>query len=143
MEEILFDHIIVAQELLPTRDAAGKGDIEAMFTLADHIVKGIYTARSGENADFVLDRMFGHEQFADNHKRAWNTYVVKVHTLRLLFQEGKIDYAEYIRESCDYLQMMIASMSGSPRQYWNHRQLVNCINWIAEHEAMLEEEASS
>ena len=136
----MFDHIIVAEELLPVRQAAGKGDIDAMFSLLEHIIRGEHTAKSGRNADYVLSQMLDHDESTSNHKRFWNTLIIKVHTFKLLYQEGEISYREYIREGCDYLQIMIKSMTGSPRQYWNYNQLINCIDWIRENEPKLQEE---
>jgi hypothetical protein len=136
----LFDHIIVAEELLPVRQAAGEGDIEAMFSLLEHIIRGEHTAKSGRNANFVLSQMFGHKDSTSNHKRFWNTLIIQVHTFKLLHKEGEISYREYIEDGCTYLQMMIESMTGSPRRYWNYNQLINCIDWIRENEPKLQEE---
>lgn len=140
MEGNLFEHIIVSEELLPVRDAASKGDIEAMFALVDHILKGKHTARSGKNAAAVLGQMFGHEDSTKDHRRFWNTLVMKVHALKLQHQEKEISYEEYIREGCDYLQMLIESMTGSPRQFWNYNQLINCIAWIRDNEPKLHDQ---
>ena len=138
MEDNLFEHIIVAEELLPVRDAASTGDIDAMFTLLEHILQGKHTAKSGKNADSVLDQMFVHEDSSRDHKRLWNSLVLKVHTLKLLHQEGELSYHEYIEHGCDYLQILIETMTGSPRQYWDYTQLINCIDWIRENEPKLE-----
>mgnify|MGYP000862945865 CR=1 FL=1 len=137
----MFEHIIVTKELLPIRDAACNGDIDAMFTLADHIVQGKYTKQSGKNADTVIDRMYGHPDFIKDPYRAWDTYVMTVCALKLMQQEGEITYHEYIGDSCMYLQMMISCMTSAPRHMWNYQQLENCIAWIRENEPKLQEEA--
>lgn len=136
----MFDSIIVAEELLPIRNAAGQGDIDAMFALADHVVKGKHTRQSGKIANQIIGEMYKRDDFSNNYTRAWNTYVLNVCALKLMQLEGEISYRQYIEDSCDYLQYMIDSMTSAPRQMWNYEQLENCIAWIRENEPKLREE---
>lgn len=137
----MFEHIIVAEELLPLREAACKGDIEAIFVLAKQVLEGKRAAKSGKNGYFIVNSMFYHDDFKKNLYRFWDTYVMMVDVLQLQYYEGNISLKEYIEDSCNYLQWMIDCMTAAPRHMWNYRQLENCIAWIREHEAKLQEEA--
>lgn len=140
MEDKLFEHIIVTEELLETRTAASRGDLQAMFVLLQQVIKGEHTARSGRHACSLLNEMLDHQHLHTNPKRFWNSLVLQVHAYKLLNQEGEISYEEYIRQGCTFLQIMIRSMTESPRHYWNYNQLINAIDWIRENEPKLQEE---
>lgn len=137
----MFAHIIVAEELLAIREAACKGDIEATFTLAKHVLQGKLAAKSGKNAYSIVTSMFYHDDFRKNPRRAWSTYVMMADVFLLQYEEGSISQKEYITNSCEYLQMMIDCMTAAPRHLWNYRQLEDCIAWIREHELKLQEQA--
>jgi hypothetical protein len=138
----MFDNLIVTNKLLPIRNAASLGDINAIFELLEHVLKGKQTARSGEYAEQLLAALFDHKDFACNAKRAWNCYVLKVHALRILYEEGEMAYEHYLKEGCDYLQMMVKSMAECPREYWDHDQMINAIIWIRDNEPESEEEST-
>lgn len=136
----MFNQIIVSEEILPVREAASLGDIDAMYKLTEHILNGKQTARTSRYAENVLDAMFKHPDFLKDLQRFCNCYVMRTTLLRIRYQEELISYRDYVEQSCDYLQMMIDCMTTAPRHMWNYSQLINCIDWIAEHEKTLNEE---
>lgn len=137
----MFDHVIVAQELLPLREAAGKGDIDAMFELADAIVKGRFTKASSEAADPLIDAMLNHPDFRKDLQRFCNTLVMMTHFLQLQWKEGKIDRRTYLQRSCTHLQQMIQCMTLAEPEYWDKVQLRDCLDWIITFEPELKEDA--
>ena len=135
----MFNHIIVDSELLPIREAASHGDIDAMFTLADSIVRGKQTSASPEAASPIIDAMFNHPDFRNDLQRFCNTYIMRTHYMELQCDRGEISRKEYLSDSCDYLEMMIRAITAGSRQLWNLEQLQICLSWIEDSEEELAE----
>ncbi len=135
----MFHHIIVEKELLPVREAAGEGKIEAMFELADAILQGRHTKASPELAGPVIEAMFDHPDFRKDLQRFCNTYVMMTHYFKLQYEMGRIELREMVEQGSEYLQMMIQTMTTAPRHHWNRAQLQHCLCWIDEHQALLVE----
>lgn len=132
-----FRNILVTPELLPVRDAAGCNDLEAMFTLLNHVLQGKYTRQCGQTAFEIINIILDHEELKDDLPRAWNVYFLSSQAVQLLYQQGKNSYQEAIRSSCNYLQWMIDAMISAPRWMWNYPQLEYAMNWIKAHEPQI------
>ena len=135
----MFEKILVTEELLPVREAASQGDLDAMFTLLNHVINGHHTKLCGDTAFILINAMFDHEEFPDNLPRAWATYRLCSQAEHSLYQAGKNTQKEMIERSCDYLQWMIESMICAPRWMWNYELLEYAIQWIDQHTPKIQE----
>ena len=138
----MFENILVSGELLPLREAASQGDLDAMLILADHVLEGKNTKACGETAFGIINKMFAHKDFTQNLPRAWEVYILCCNAEQLLYWQGKNTYLGYIKRCCDYLQWLIEVQTQAPRSMWNYRQLEACLAWIRENEPKLQEAAS-
>lgn len=135
----MFNHIIVDSELLPIRNSASEGDINAMFKLAGCILNGQQTVAAPEAAKPIIDAMFDHPDFRKDLQRFCDTYVMMTEYLHLQYKKGEISLRNFLIDSCDYMEMMISTMTTAKRQYWNLPQLQECLQWIEESQQELAE----
>ena len=136
----MFEKIIVSESLLPVREKACEGDIEAMFELANHVIEGNETKPCGDTAFQIISTMFNHKDFLNNPPRIWNTFILCTWALKLQKKVGKISYSKYIEDSCFYLARMIDGMTSQPREIWDIDKLQNCLQWIQDNEDKIESE---
>ena len=139
----MFEKILVTAALYPAREAAGKGNLDAMFDLLTHVIEGRHTRQCGDTAFEIITVMFDHPDFSQNLPRAWAVYVLCSHAEQLLYRAGKNTRREMIERSCDYLQWVVEAMLCAPRRMWNYEQLAYAVGWISEHAPQLQEEPAS
>lgn len=129
-----FEHILVTETLLPVRDRAIAGDIEAMFELAGCLLRGHHAAQRSDAAWQVIEAMFDHPDFRQDLQRFCDIYVMVERCLRLYYQEGRTDYCSYVAESREHLRLMVDVMTSAPVTTWNIPQLRHCLDWLEHHQ---------
>ena len=135
----MFDDILVTGELLPIREAASKGDLDAMLILTDHVLEGKNTKACGETAFRIIVAMFKHNELKKNPRRCWEIFVQAANAEQLLYWQGKASYHDSIKGSCHFLQRLIEAQVSTPRHLWNYRQMESCLAWIRENEPKLQD----
>lgn len=131
-----FDEILVTGELMPVREAAIAGDFEAMFTLADSVLRGENTVRCSALAWMVINAMMDHPDFRKDLQRFCNVYLMGLSCCDLDYRQGRIDYGTYVTDARIYVKGMVDVMTTAPLEQWNIRQLRSCLNWLEEHDAL-------
>lgn len=138
----MFEKILVTGDLLPIREAACEGDLDALISLTRHVLAGKHTLQSGEAAFDILHVIFDHKDFYENLPRAWGVYVLCSQAEQLLYREGKKNRKEYLTRSYDYLQWLVKAMLHAPRPMWDYELLEYAITWMKEHAPKLREEST-
>ena len=136
----MFQYLIVSQELLPIRDAASQGDLDAMYKLAEAAIHGKGMKQCGVTACDILDAMIEKDEIREDIYRFVNTYILMVHGFSDQYDKGLIDDAEFAHKGCFYMELAIRAMTKFPYDYWPIDQLQSCLEWIARSREFVEEE---
>lgn len=129
----MIEGILVDSKLLPVREAAQQGDMEAILTLARHIMQNDRARLSTKNLQILSEAIATHKDFDDTNNPIQIIELCKVMAdyYWCLYQDGGIDGETARDEMRLKYQELIYWSSQLDFSEWDIATMKNCMDWLA------------
>lgn len=129
----MIEGILVDSKLLPIREAAQQGDMDAILMLARHIMENDRARLSTRNLKTLSEAIASHEAFEDTTNPIPIIELCKVMAdyYWCLYLDGEIDGDGCRDEMRFYYQALIHWSSRLDFEDWDIATMKNCMDWLA------------
>jgi hypothetical protein len=128
----MFENIIVTSDLLPIRQAASQGDLNAMCQLARYLVDQDSAKISTEMVEKICTKIATHKELEDNIEHIIDLCKLLADCYSILHKQDKLDTVEARKQMRLKLMEVIFWSTQLPFEQWNIEELKNCVDWLFE-----------
>jgi hypothetical protein len=129
----MIEEILVDSKLLPVREAAQNGNLDALFTLSKHIMENDRARLSTKNLRALSAAIASHEDFGKTEDPRQIVELCKIMAdyYWCLYQEGGIDGETAREEMRIKYQELIYFSAQLDFADWDITTMKNCMDWLA------------
>lgn len=129
----MFEKILVEASLVPIREAASQGNLDAMCQLARHILEGDRTRLCLDSTAALCECILDHKDFGEDIEMARSTIKLLADHVAQCYQEGRMSYADYEEGMRLMLRELVLWTVKQPEEFWNIFELKHAVDWLYEH----------
>lgn len=129
----MLDHILVEKEWLEVREAAQKGNLDALLQLAGHLIGNDKIKPGSKNLRSLAEAIARHQDFGKMEDPAHLIELCKIMAdyYHSLYSEGQLDGESARDEMRTKYRELIYWSAQLPFEEWDIATMKNCMDWLA------------